>query len=126
MSILFFTLSIATLCRAVAAENALHLQHPVAQHRVHRRLIQEKLRDVEFPRPRSQLSTQGQGQRHVQVTTPYNSTDDCAGEPFLWKITEDATGKHVGFGLGTMHLPVEVVTSVDGFNSILAAIEGKQ
>ena len=37
---------------------------------------------------------------------------------------DDATGKHVGFALGTMHLPVDLVTNPEAYESIKAAIEG--
>lgn len=49
---------------------------------------------------------------------------NCPGTPFLWKIIDDATGNHVGFGLGTMHLPSDVVTTEDAFFSIVSAVNG--
>jgi hypothetical protein len=52
--------------------------------------------------------------------------DDCPGTPFLWKIVEDATGEHVGFGVGTMHLPYDVVLTEASYNSISSAIEGER
>ena len=48
----------------------------------------------------------------------------CPGTPFLWKITEDATGNHVGFGVGTMHLPADIVTTDEAYDSIISAIGG--
>jgi len=51
--------------------------------------------------------------------------EDCPGTPYLWKIVEDATGKHVGFGVGTMHLPHDVVLTEASYNSIRSAIEGE-
>lgn len=56
---------------------------------------------------------------------PDSSEEDCPGAPFLWKIVEDATGKHVGFSLGTMHLPHDVVTTADSLASIHHAIAGR-
>lgn len=47
---------------------------------------------------------------------------DCPETPYLWKITENDSGKHVGFGLGTMHLPPELVLSDDAYASIFSAI----
>ncbi len=48
----------------------------------------------------------------------------CPGTPFLWKIIEDATGHHVGFGVGTMHLPADVITTDEAFGSIISAVTG--
>ena len=49
--------------------------------------------------------------------------DDCPETPFLWKIVENESGNHVGFGLGTMHLPAELVLSDDAYFTIFNAIE---
>ena len=48
----------------------------------------------------------------------------CPGTPFLWKIIEDATGNHVGFGVGTMHLPADIVTTEEAYGSIISAVSG--
>jgi hypothetical protein len=48
----------------------------------------------------------------------------CPGTPFLWKIIEDATGNHVGFGVGSMHLPGDVVSTEEAYYSIISAIGG--
>ena len=50
--------------------------------------------------------------------------DDCPGTPILWKIVQNATGEHVGFGVGTMHLPYDVVLTEASWNSTRSAIEG--
>ena len=50
---------------------------------------------------------------------------DCPGAPFLWKIVETDSGKHVGFGLGTMHLPPDLVLTEEAYASIINAVEGK-
>lgn len=48
----------------------------------------------------------------------------CPGTPFLWKIIEDSTGNHVGFGVGSMHLPGDVVSTEEAYYSIISAIGG--
>eukprot|EP00804_Cyclotella_cryptica_P008479 CCRYP_003973-RA/>CCRYP_003973-RA protein AED:0.10 eAED:0.10 QI:401/1/1/1/1/1/2/149/408 len=48
---------------------------------------------------------------------------DCPGTPFLWKIVETDSGKHVGFGLGTMHLPPGLVLTEEAYISIINAVE---
>ena len=47
----------------------------------------------------------------------------CPGTPYLWKIIENESGEHVGFGIGTMHLPAELVLTDDAYESILHAVE---
>ena len=54
-----------------------------------------------------------------------NDDESCPGTPFLWKIIEDATGDHVGFGVGTMHLPPDLALTDEAWDSISSAIEGK-
>lgn len=49
---------------------------------------------------------------------------DCPGAPFLWKIVEIDSGEHVGFGLGTMHLPPDLVLTEEAYASIIHAVEG--
>ena len=118
------TIGAITLAATGAAGSASHLHAPLAVHHHHQLSIQEKLRDV-MPQQHRQLQhaqQSEQNQRHTFATAP----DDCPGTPFLWKITEDATGKHVGFGLGTMHLPLDVVTTQAGYISIEAVITGEQ
>ena len=51
--------------------------------------------------------------------------DDCPGTPFLWKIVQNATGEHVGFGVGTMHMKKDVVLTEASWTSTLSAIEGE-
>lgn len=48
----------------------------------------------------------------------------CPGTPFLWKIIENDTGNHVGFGVGTMHLPADIITTEEAYDSIISAILG--
>ncbi|KAL7477618.1 hypothetical protein ACHAW6_003416 [Cyclotella cf. meneghiniana] len=48
---------------------------------------------------------------------------DCPGAPFLWKIVEIDSGEHVGFGLGTMHLPPDLVLTEEAYASIIHAVE---
>ena len=65
----------------------------------------------------------------MQPTSPHRrkiEETDCPGTPFLWKIIEDKSGKHVGFGLGTMHLPAELILTEEAYASILSAVEGKK
>eukprot|EP00578_Thalassiosira_sp_NH16_P001750 CAMPEP_0181134872 /NCGR_PEP_ID=MMETSP1071-20121207/32320_1 /TAXON_ID=35127 /ORGANISM="Thalassiosira sp., Strain NH16" /LENGTH=495 /DNA_ID=CAMNT_0023221421 /DNA_START=42 /DNA_END=1529 /DNA_ORIENTATION=- len=47
----------------------------------------------------------------------------CPGTPFLWKITDDDNGKHVGFAVGTMNLPGDVVLTAESWKAIGHAIE---
>lgn len=49
---------------------------------------------------------------------------NCPGTPFLWKIIEDVTGSHVGFAVGTMHLPADIVSTEEAYYSIISAIGG--
>ena len=51
--------------------------------------------------------------------------ESCPGTPFLWKIVEDATGNHVGFGIGTIHLPPDLAVTDEALISIVNAVEGK-
>mmetsp|Transcript_37403 Transcript_37403/g.79798 ORF Transcript_37403/g.79798 Transcript_37403/m.79798 type:complete len:154 (-) Transcript_37403:2245-2706(-) len=119
----------------IGTVGASHLQpSPVAQNHFQRRLTQRKLRDASLPRSRhAEAAAAGEDEwnedarRRLRLRDSHaasNATEDCPGTPFLWKISEDATGKHVGFGLGTMHLPVDVVTTDHAYSSIKAAIEG--
>ena len=62
--------------------------------------------------------------RRIQGGVVGEVDDDCPGTPFLWKIVENATGEHVGFGVGTMHMPFDVVLTEPSWNSIRSAIEG--
>ena len=71
-------------------------------------------------------NVQSQPQPQRQQLERFTETDvDCPGTPMLWKITEDSTGKHVGFGVGTMHMPADVVVTEGAYNSLLSAIAGK-
>ncbi|KAL3791538.1 hypothetical protein ACHAWO_009745 [Cyclotella atomus] len=47
---------------------------------------------------------------------------DCPETPYLWKIIENDSGKHVGFGLGTMHVPSDLILSDGSYSSIFSAI----
>ncbi|KAL7426703.1 hypothetical protein ACHAXH_000427 [Discostella pseudostelligera] len=60
----------------------------------------------------------GQLPRRAQV-----EEESCPGTPFLWKIVENSTGNHVGFGIGTMHLPPDLVTTNKTFDSLISAVE---
>lgn len=50
-------------------------------------------------------------------------TENCPETPYLWKIIENNSGSHVGFGLGTMHLPAELILSDDAYFTIFNAVE---
>lgn len=67
-----------------------------------------------LPRRRAQVDEGGSN----------SNSSSCPGTPFLWKIVEDATGDHVGFGIGTMHFPPDVATTDEAFNSLTSAVEG--
>jgi len=62
----------------------------------------------------------GQLPRRTQV-----EDQSCPGTPFLWKIVENSTGNHVGFGIGTMHLPPDLATTNKTFDSLISAVEGE-
>lgn len=62
------------------------------------------------------------GHRNLQEGTQ-TEDDTCPGTPFLWKIIKDETGEHVGFGLGTLHLPVDLVLTDNAYASIINAVE---
>lgn len=49
--------------------------------------------------------------------------DNCPGTPLLWKIVDNESGNHVGFGLGTIHLPTELVLKDSSKESIMNAIQ---
>ena len=104
-----------------------HLQLPAASVHVHRHLVGRALRDGEdVPRRTTNNKVGARLPRRGQAVddTAFGS-EECPGTPMLWKIVETSSGKHVGFGLGTMHLPVDVVTTDGAYASILAAIEGE-
>lgn len=124
---------------ALGTTGASRLQHPapLARYHIQRHSVQEKLRSVAPPPSRRRAEApeedgernrgddvRGIGYRR-QAAESNNDvyTEDCPGAPFLWKIIEDATGSHVGFGLGTMHLPLDVVLTDRSYGSILAAVE---
>lgn len=48
---------------------------------------------------------------------------DCPGGAFLWKIVRDETSEHVGFGLGTIHVPTSEATSEEALASIMNAVD---
>ena len=48
---------------------------------------------------------------------------DCPGGAFLWKIVRDETSEHVGFGLGTIHVPTSEATSEESLASIMNAVD---
>lgn len=50
--------------------------------------------------------------------------ENCPGTPFLWKIIENDTGNHVGFGVGTMHFTADIITTEGALDSIKSAIAG--
>lgn len=49
--------------------------------------------------------------------------EECPETPLLWKIVDKESGNHVGFGLGTMHLPEEILLSDSAKDSIMNAIQ---
>ena len=62
---------------------------------------------------------------HPRFSSHNRQTEEqeCPETPFLWKIIDDESGNHVGFGLGTLHLPPELVLSDDAYASIIHVIE---
>ena len=61
------------------------------------------------------------GHRNLQEGA--QTEDTCPGTPYLWKIIKDETGDHVGFGLGTLHQPVDLVLTDNAYASIIYAVE---
>ena len=61
------------------------------------------------------------GHRNLQEAA--QTEDTCPGTPYLWKIIKDETGDHVGFGLGTLHLPADLVLTDNAYASIIHAVE---
>mmetsp|Transcript_18713 Transcript_18713/g.29375 ORF Transcript_18713/g.29375 Transcript_18713/m.29375 type:complete len:273 (-) Transcript_18713:1110-1928(-) len=119
---------------------ASHIESPAALHHLRHHTVQQKLRNGIPPRLSNQrpvnkvadvkewngdsnVNTQEKSHRYARAESHSTEDEDCPGTPFLWKITEDNTGKHVGFGLGTMHLPANLVTTPAAYASIKAAIE---
>jgi len=66
------------------------------------------------------VGAQDQLARRIQVQEEAN----CPGTPFLWKIIENDTGSHVGFAVGTAHLPADIVLTEEAFGSIISAVVG--
>ncbi|KAL9187382.1 hypothetical protein ACHAXT_001485 [Thalassiosira profunda] len=120
---------LALLAATAAASGAglppRHLQLPAASVHVHLQNVARALRDGEdVPRrTTNNYADAGRPRREQAVDDTAFGSEECPGTPLLWKIVENASGKHVGFGLGTMHLPVDVVTTDGAYASILAAIE---
>lgn len=102
-----------------AAAAASYSQEPAILHHIHKDMVHRTL-GINAATPNN-VQPQPQRQQFERLT----ETDDCPGTPMLWKLTEDSTGKHVGFGVGTMHMPADVVVTEGAYNSLLSAIAGK-
>ena len=61
------------------------------------------------------------GHRNLQEAAQTEGT--CPGTPYLWKIIKDETGEHVGFGLGTLHRPIDLVLTDNSYASIKSAVD---
>lgn len=110
---------------AAAAAAASYSQEPAILHHIHKDMVHRTL-GINAATPNNVIHQLPQPQRKRQQFERFTETDeDCPGTPMLWKITEDSTGKHVGFGVGTMHMPADVVVTEGAYNSLLSAIEGK-
>lgn len=99
------------------------LPPPALQH-LHNRQVQKSLQK-NLPRQNARHAQDQEvagGEEQAADDSPMNSST-CPGSPFLWKIVEDTTDKHVGFGVGTIHLPSDLVTTDGAFASILSAVE---
>ena len=115
-------ISASTAFSAAAAASASYSQEPAILHHIHKDMVHRTL-GINAATPNN---VQSQPQPQRQQLERFTETDvDCPGTPMLWKITEDSTGKHVGFGVGTMHMPADVVVTEGAYNSLLSAIEGK-
>eukprot|EP00985_Skeletonema_marinoi_P013310 scaffold6578_cov141-Skeletonema_marinoi.AAC.8 len=67
---------------------------------------------------------QASHRRKVQAVDEIQTdASPCPGNPFLWKIIEDESGKHVGFGVGTLHFPSDLALTDDAYGSIIHAVE---
>ncbi|CAB9522325.1 Metalloprotease TIKI1 [Seminavis robusta] len=55
------------------------------------------------------------------------SSEECTQDPFLWSIYQTSNSnseEHVGFAVGTMHVPWDVVLTEEAWATIEAAIQG--
>jgi len=97
------------------------LLKPLATHHNHPPSIPQARKDQE-QQQQQQSRTQKQG--HPQrVLRDAVAPEGCPGTAYLWKITDDnAENKHVGFAFGTMHLPVDIVTTEAAYDSVMEAI----
>ena len=102
-------ISLAAIGAADASSSHFN-KSPAAVNQLHHQLVRQTVRDVLPLRQNRLLQDEA-------------TEENCPGTPFLWKIIEDATGRHAGFGVGTMHLPFDIVATPEATASIMAAIE---
>ncbi|EJK70746.1 hypothetical protein THAOC_07868, partial [Thalassiosira oceanica] len=70
-----------------------------------------------------ELHAYARGLRQKQRRQRLLGEGDCPGGAFLWKIVHDETNEHVGFGLGTVHVPTSEATSEATLASIMNAVD---
>ena len=122
-----FSLAVAIDIDSIAASSSSSSSHylqssPVIQNYIHQNVVH---RTLNLHTTTHHHNNNQQQQQHYERFTQDTATDEsCPGTPMLWKINNIETGKHVGFGVGTMHLPKDVVLTQGSYDSILAAIAG--
>ena len=124
-SIVYASFSLAVAIDTIAASSSWskHLQSPVIQNYIHQNVVHRTLRDLHTT-THHQNNNNNQQQKYERFTQDTATDESCPGTAMLWKINNIETGKHVGFGVGTMHLPKDVVLTQGSYDSILAAIAG--
>ena len=112
----------ATLPLAAAAASLLgQAVGTLLDERVFRRLVHRKLASEGTD---GELHAFARGLREKQRRRQRQlGGDNCPGGAFLWKIVRDETNEHVGFGLGTMHVPTSEATSKETLASIMHAVD---
>ena len=122
-SIVYASFSLAVAIDTIAASSSWskHLQSPVIQNYIHQNVVHRTLNPQTT---RHQNNNNNQQQKYERFTQDTATDESCPGTAMLWKINNIETGKHVGFGVGTMHLPKDVVLTQGSYDSILAAIAG--
>ena len=123
-----FSLAVAIDIDSIAASSSSSSSHylqssPVIQNHIHQNVVHRTLRDLHTT-THHQNNNNNQQQQYERFTQDTATNESCPGTAMLWKINNIETGKHVGFGVGTMHLPKDVVLTQGSYDSILAAIAG--
>ena len=124
-----FSLAVAVIdidTTIAASSSSLSSSHylqssPVIQNHISQNIVHRTLNLHTTAHHQNNIDNIQQRQQYERFTA---TDESCPGTPWLWKINNIETGKHVGFGVGTMHLPKDVVLTQGSYDSILAAIAG--